>query len=290
MGTWEVGSNALARVHREANNGKFSGFFTGFLEGVCASQKLELGEIEPLVALCSQMVNGLNDEDANDLLEDFKADVLDFEQLEDIVEYRQKYLKKNCGKTELNRFMGYCSGIACDDLITIEEAEGVITMASVSPSILEDPISRTIVTCCIDAVEDRFIKPEESHEICRAITRLVGDCYADTGISSLGAVPVFEEATLTSVEDFEGSILVLTGNFEIKPRRILEENLAAHGAQTKSSPCKKTNFVIIANESSRDWKYTHKGTKIEKAMKLKEALGRPQFVSEAQLMKLLALS
>ncbi len=288
LNTWDVGSDALARVHREANNGKFSGYFTGFLEGVRASQRIELGEVEPLVVVCAQMLDAMGDEDAYDILEDFKADVLDFQQLEDIVVFRSKNLKQNCQKTEINRFMGYCSGIACDDLITLEEAQGVLNMAAASPSVLEDPISRTIVVCCADSVDDGVIDPGESQEICRAITRLVGDCYADTGISSLGYVPVFEEATLSSIDDFENSLLVLTGNFETKPRRILEDYLAACGARAKSSPCKKTNFVIIANESSRDWKYTHKGTKIEKAIKLREASGKPEFISETQLMKLLA--
>jgi hypothetical protein len=290
LSNWEVGSAALERVHREANNSKFSGFFTGFLEGILASKKVEDGELEPLVITCMNVLKRLVDGDAYDILEDFKAEVLEFEQLVDIVDFRKRHLNPDCEKTELNRFMGYCSGIACDGHITLEEAKGVLEFTTAYPKILVDPIAKTIALTCLDALDDGVIDANESELICEAISNLVGDSYSDTGISSLEVTPIFQEAIISEMSELAGATVVLTGNFETKPRRLLEKRLLDFEITSKSSPCKKTHFVIVANESSRDWKYTHKGNKIVRALQLREENGAPQFISESAVMRLLELT
>lgn len=288
MSNFEHGSNDLGGIHRKANELKYFCYFTGFLEGIASSGAIEEGEFKPLLNQCAEFVLNTEDPDAADFIEDFEASILEHASILDAVEIRAEEIDINCEKSALNRFMGFCAGIACDDLIKIGEAQGVVDFAHHSPAILKDVNARSIVHCCKDAIEDGLIDAQESAEICAAITGLVGDCYADTGISSLGGVPVLPEGEVPeNLHDLDGAMMVLTGNFDTQPRRLLEDELTVLGAKITKSVSGKTRYLIVGSEASRDWVSTHKGTKIKKALDLRESGDRPIFLAEGRLMNAL---
>jgi hypothetical protein len=288
MSELEHGGKALASIHRKANDKKFFCYFTGFLEGIAASGDLEPGEISPLVDQCLEFAANVSDTDAIDFVQDFEIDLLEHESIVNAIEYRSQEIDNACDKSSLNRFMGYCAGIACDDLIKFREAQGIVEYAEQNPAVLADPLAKSIVYICRDALIDGVIDQGESTDICEAITRLVGDSYADTGLSSLGGVPAFPEGALPhDLSALDGMTVVFTGNFEAKPRRILEDQLAEFNASIARTITKKTDFIIVGSEAARDWVFTHKGNKLSKALEMYHKAQRPIFISEAQLKKTL---
>jgi hypothetical protein len=279
-------SSALGRVHGERNDQKHFCYFTGFLEGITASGDLEVGEIAPLLQQCIDFVKLNSEPDAADIIEDFSAELLDYETVSQIEEVRSEHIDSTCEKSSTNRFLGYCAGIACDDLITLSEATRLLQIVDTSSHILADPFVRSLRFCLLDALEGGEIDPEESAEICLSISKLVGDCYADTGVSSYGVVPDFSELMVqVDWEDCGGLNFMLTGQFRITPRSELENELEAMGLVKAKSVSKKLDFIIVASEASRDWIHTHKGTKIVRALELREQTGRPFFVSENEMFK-----
>lgn len=48
-----VTDKALAHIHWEANTAKYTGYFTGFLEGIVASGAIEPSEVEALLDMCA---------------------------------------------------------------------------------------------------------------------------------------------------------------------------------------------------------------------------------------------
>ena len=118
----------------------------------------------------------------------------------------------------------------------------------------------------------------------------MGDSYADTGLSALGGVPIFED-TVTRLA--EGDILektfVLTGSFSISPRRIIEDAIAELGGSISRTVSKKTDYLIVASEASRDWIHTHKGTKIDKALQLRDVHAKPAIIEEYTLLKVVSI-
>jgi hypothetical protein len=288
MSELERGGQTLGKIHRKANDKKYFCYFTGFLEGVVSSGAIENGEISPLVDQCKEFVLNIADSDAADFIADFEIDLLEHDAIADAVHYRLADIDQTCSKSALNRFMGFCAGIACDDMIRLEEAKGIILFAREHDDIMSDPIVRAIVYCCDDALLDGTIDAIESANICSAITQLVGDSYADTGLSSLGNTPVFPEGTLPNeLTSLEGEIAVFTGNFDVRPRKILEDELAALGATISKTITSKTSYLIVGSEAARDWVSTHKGNKMIKALDLQGKTGRPEFISESQLKKAL---
>jgi hypothetical protein len=287
----EVGGKRLAHIHRVSNDKKYFCYFTGFLEGVAASGRLEPGEVEPLLAQCNDFVANINDGDANDILEDFKCEILELASIVDCIEVRSSAIDKTCEKSSLNSLLGFCAGIACDDQITLSEAKTLLERLEASDSFANQPILRALATTCSDALEDGEISNSESIEICSIITALVGDCYADTGLSALGQTAIFKCCGLDpSVEDFDQATFVLTGNFELRPRRLIEDAIVEKNGRISKTVSSGTDYLVIAAEASRDWVATHRGGKIIKADDLRSKVGRPNFLSEAALLKNLSIS
>lgn len=290
MSDFETGSPALGRIHKASNDKKFFCYFTGFLEGILASGGIEVGEVEPLIVQCKDFVSNVSDGDAFDIVEDFDAELLAYESVMDIAEIRSDRIDQGCEKSAVNRFLGFCAGIACDDIITDREATSLIDLAASNPTVLNDIHVRTLVNTCIEALEDGIVEKHESVEICNVITRLVGDAYCDTGISSLGNIPALNTIRLDDADtQLDGKHLVLTGAFSISPRRLIEDELSARGAEVMKSVSRKTDYVVVATESSRDWIQTHKGTKLIKALELQDKHGRPDFIPEANLLRALGM-
>lgn len=279
-------SPGLGRVHGERNDKKHFCYFTGFLEGIAASGDLELGEVEPLIKQCIDFVKLNSEPDARDIIEDFSAELLDYDTVIQLEEIRSELIDSGCEKSSTNRFLGLCAGVACDDLITLSEAIVLLRRIDQSSHLLNDPFVRSLRFCLQDAIEDGEIDVLESVEICKSITKLVGDCYADTGVSSFGNVPDFSDLMVQlDWSDCEGLSFLLTGQFRTSPRSEMENELEALGLTKAKSVSKKLDLIIVAGEASRDWIHTHKGTKIVKALELREKTGKPQFVSENEMFK-----
>ncbi len=283
---FEHGGELLGYIHAVANDKKYFCYFTGFLEGVVASKALEETEIEPLIAQCEDFVSNTGDPDAKEILEDFKAQLLEYQAIVDAIHFRAKEIDSTCPKSSANRFLGLCAGVACDGVITIEEVRTLVARAEEADLGQDDPHVQSLILTCIDALEDGIIDTVEQQAIATEIGRLVGDAYCDTGLAELGGVPLLAELNPDfNKESLEGQTIVLTGSFKTRPRKIFEDRLAAFGCEIAKSVTKKTDLVIIGGEPSRDWLQTHRGTKILKAIKLQKDTGKPKFLSEADLLK-----
>ena len=70
---------------------------------------------------------------------------------------------------------------------------------------------------------------------------------------------------------FEGRKFCLTGNFVYAPRPACEQQVIARGGEVTSGVSKKVHYVVVGSLGSQEWKHGSFGTKIEKAMQLKQA-------------------
>lgn len=288
MATEEHNGSTSGRINKKANDKKYYCHLTGFLEGLAASGYLEVGEIEPLVAECAEFIQRVGDEDANDILQDFECDLLDFETISNCAQVRATVIDPDCEKSNLNRFLGYCRGLVCDGKITIEEAKALHDRINLSSELHEVIGVKQIRISCADAIQDGIISPDESQEICDAIGEVVGDSYGDTGLSAAFGVANYSEYKITDISaEIVESEIVLTGTFRVSPRSILENKLAEYGAIVSRTVTKRTQYLIIGGEASRDWLEMNRGTKLRAAQKLRLTEEFPRFVSESRILRLL---
>lgn len=288
MSELEQGGRELGRIHAENNDKKLFCHFTGFLEGIAASGYIERGEVEPLIAECIEFVKRSADCDASDLVQDFEADLMEHETIVDAVSFRTAQIDNNCSKSALNRFLGFCRGIVCDGVITIEEAQSLRDTISTQTELRQVVGINQIETSVRDALEDGIVSDCESQELCAVIGNVVGDCYGDTGLAQTSGIANYEEFRLDDISvDLAEKIVVLTGKFKANPRKDFEQELEALGACVSRSVSGKTDFIIVGGEASRDWIELNRGTKIRKAQELYAKFSRPNFVSESQILRMM---
>ena len=103
-------------------------------------------------------------------------------------------------------------------------------------------------------------------------------------MATFGNVGVIDGAIEDPAEiSFEGRMFVLTGKFSLGPRKVLAGMIAERGGSWKNAVCGQTDYLAVAAAASRDWKHTHEGTKIIRAMELRDKGGRPHLVQEPTL-------
>ncbi|WP_146050043.1 BRCT domain-containing protein [Roseovarius confluentis] len=288
MSKLEHGGHELEQIHSKNNDIKLFCHFTGFLEGIAASGYIERGEVEPLIAECVEFVEKYADCDASDLVQDFEADLMEHDTIVDAARFRIEQIDRSCNKSALNRFLGFCRGIVCDGVITVEEAKMLRDAIASQPELREVVGVNQIETSVQDALADGIVTAEESLELCTVIGSVVGDSYGDTGLAQTSGVANFDEFRLDDISvDLNEKMLVLTGNFKATPRKDFEDELEALGAFVARSVSGRTDFIIVGGEASRDWIEMNRGTKIRKAQELYAKSSRPNFVSEGQILRLM---
>lgn len=278
----------LGRIHARSNNRKALAYWLGFLKGILASDKIETSEFEPLRIEADNFLRLLHDPDAHELIEDlliWKNEPNEiFDIIENIVVMRSRDFIVESEKDEINELYGFCAGIACDNRITPGEVERLLKKLGGYSRIQEDRRVLNLRDAARRSIADGRITPEESDDICAWITHLVGDSATDTGIATFGNVGVLEGALADHNEIvFDRRMFVLTGKFTLGPRKAVQGMISDRGGEFKNNVCRNTHYLCVAAEASRDWRLSHEGLKIFRAIELRnEGLG-PHLVHEATL-------
>ncbi|ASY62590.1 hypothetical protein SJ05684_c11340 [Sinorhizobium sojae CCBAU 05684] len=260
----------------------------GFLKGILASNKVETTEYEPLKVEAQNFLNLLHDPDALELVEDlliWKDEPNEiFDIIENIVAMRSRDFFLESEKDEINELYGFCAGIACDNRITLGEVETLISRLDSYSKIRDDRRVLNLRNAARRSIADGRITPEESDDICSWITHLVGDSATDTGIATFGNVGVLEGA-LDDHNDivFDNRMFVLTGKFTLGPRKAIQGMILDRGGEFKNSVCRNTHYLCVAAEASRDWRHSHEGLKIMRAIELRKEGQGPNLVHEGTL-------
>jgi len=88
------------------------------------------------------------------------------------------------------------------------------------------------------------------------------------------------------VEEIEigGNFFVLTGTFTSGKRKDIENIIKQFGGKVQSKITKSTDYLVVGEVTTRDWKYGNYGTKIEKALEWRNQTSL-KIIPEQVLMK-----
>jgi len=84
--------------------------------------------------------------------------------------------------------------------------------------------------------------------------------------------------------DLIGMNFVLTGTFTSGKRKDIEELIKSQGGIVQKSLIQSTNYLVVGEITSNGWKFGNYGTKINKALKIKNEIGL-KIIPEQVLMK-----
>lgn len=291
--TVEAGSPALGRIHAESNNRKALAYWIGFLRGVMASETVEELEVPPLVVEARNFLNLFGKDEVQFLVGDLaylQANERQraYELVNEIIERRAGEGLLGSPKDKVNEFYGFSAGIACDNRITVREVRKLL--ARITPEMSEgDGRVQALERSARLAIKDEQVTPEESLDICDWIARLVGDSATDTGLPTYGNSAVIDSASGGSKSlTIEGKLFVLTGKFEIGPRKAVAALIEERGGLWENSVRANTDYLVVAGDGSADWAFSHGGLKISRAHELRQnGKGRPEIITESVLARAL---
>jgi len=87
--------------------------------------------------------------------------------------------------------------------------------------------------------------------------------------------------------EFKGRKFVLSGNFSYGNKHECENKIKEYGGIISKSVSSKTDYLILGNEGSPDYKHGKYGSKVVKAMDLRSNYGVPAIISETHWQKTL---
>jgi len=289
-----LNDKALDTIHSERNRIKATCYWLGFLRGVISSDGVSDHELEPLVMHTDAFLKQFSDEDAQELLEEMCNAWPDVSTeaegiIDNILEYREEEALNGLGYNPNNYFNGYLKGIACDNKISKHELELAIDLVDKMSALSKDNRVQQLIKVILRALDDGEISSDESDEICDWISRIVGDSFADTGITTAEdqATGLDFESTI-NLSELNHSVVAVTGLFDGPlSRKQIISRLKALGATISNTVSKKVDFLVIANEASKHWATTNAGTKLLRAHELKSKTGKPRLVSERLILEIL---
>lgn len=293
-GHHSISSNALETIHAERNKAKATCYWLGFLRGLIASDGIQEEELTPLILHTEEFLEHFQDEDADELLTEICNDwpsVSDEAEglIDNILEFREGEIDFEAGYNAANYFNGFMKGIACDNHISEREVRFALSFLETHPSLVRDPRVSDIKTQMLLSISDGSISEEESDELCAWISRLVGDSFADTGLSSAKDVAATEDFEVElDMATLVGKAVVVTGVFSGQyTRQEFIKALAQIGVRIANSVSKKVDVLVVADEASKHWATHNAGTKLLAAHELRTKYGTPSLITERVAIKAL---
>jgi len=167
----------------------------------------------------------------------------------------------------IDQLIGMCTMIPADGAVDDAEAgllrrwfESNIYAADEWPgNILYERIVRAMV--------DGRIDPDEERELLEVIHQLAGATPTPDGPGVSGAIP-FDNPPPEIV--YEGRAFVLTGQFVYGPRKKVVSEIEGRGGIVKPNCSKKISYLVVGTVGSEEWLHSTHGTKIIRAVELKQ--------------------
>lgn len=130
------------------------------------------------------------------------------------------------------------------------------------------------------AAEDGRIDPAERAHLQQTLEQLIGGTLEEAAASAAVCQLAIDE-----VEGVElaGRVFVLTGDFAYGPRASCIRAINQRGGEVAAGVTKKTHYVVVGGLGSPEWKHGSFGSKIERAMQLKQQGHRLLVVHEDAL-------
>lgn len=108
---------------------------------------------------------------------------------------------------------------------------------------------------------------------------ITGNRFFETGSAETLAISLPFDGC--NIKSFKGSLICFTGKFSFGNRKECEEVAIANQADVHTKVVKGLDYLVIGENSSRDWIFGSYGRKIQKAISFKNKGERIKIISEA---------
>lgn len=119
-----------------------------------------------------------------------------------------------------------------------------------------------------DVLADGVITSEERSHLADTLLKLVGGTLDELAESQHVTGLALDNVAEIEVQE---RLFCFTGDFVFGPRSTCEQFVIRRGGLTSSSVTKKLHYLVVGGLGSAEWKHGSFGTKIEKAIELRQS-------------------
>lgn len=166
-------------------------------------------------------------------------------------------------ESDINLLNGLCKGIVADKDLSIDEINYLDWWLTQNGMLKRNYPGKHLYQLVKTIKEDGVIDQNESDLLYKALVDFSGTDLNTGIVDGLSCqLPCDDIDSL----DLYGASFCLTGNFVLGKRSIVSKMIGDAGGSVTDRVTQSTDYLVIGGLSSRDWRYSTHGRKIEKAI------------------------
>jgi NAD-dependent DNA ligase len=174
--------------------------------------------------------------------------------------------------------IGLAAGITADGNINQQEAEFLKRWIETNLIHLSDPVVNIVYRRLADMLSDNILDQDEAAELLALLNQFTGlQLSSPTPFQAPTSLPLTHP--LPNVE-WENRLFIFTGVMAYGPRSACEDLVTERGGLIAPNISKKINYLVIGSVGNGQWLHSNYGTKIKKAVDLREKGSPIAIVSE----------
>ncbi|HCN45909.1 MAG TPA: NAD-dependent DNA ligase [Pseudomonas sp.] len=192
------------------------------------------------------------------------------------------YHEARIDRRSADLLIGLTAGITADGQVTQQEAEFLENWISTNLAHLEDPVINLLYRRLSDMLADGVLDAEESAELLSTLRSFAGLSASKPRATDNPFTPPVDLPLCSPVPELEwnGRLFVFTGVMAYGPRKDCEALVLDRGGQIGPGVSKKIHYLVIGTVGNDQWLHSTYGTKIKKAVELREAGAQISIISE----------
>ena len=173
-------------------------------------------------------------------------------------------------ESDLHLLNGLCKGLISDRTLSEEEVRYLDWWLTQNGALKSNYPGKELYALVKEILSDGIITTEESENLHKALVDFTGCDLASGVVDGLSTKLPLDNTAEVSVEN---KTFCLTGVFLAGKRAHVEDLIKRNNGLISSGITKKIDFLVIGTLSSRDWKFSSHGRKIEKAVSYRDDEG-----------------
>jgi len=178
----------------------------------------------------------------------------------------------------MDQLIGMCNMVLADGAVEDAEARFLLQWMESNLYAANEWPGNILYDRLLRAMVDGRIDPDEERELLEVIHQIGGAMPSPEGPAVSGAIP-FDDPPPEIMH--EGRAFVLTGQFVYGPRKTVAAEIESRGGVIKPNCSKKISFLVVGTVGSEEWLHSTHGTKIIRAVELKQR-GEPLAIVREQ--------
>lgn len=170
-------------------------------------------------------------------------------------------------ESDLHLLNGLCKGLISDKKLSDEEVRYLDWWLTQNGTLKNNYPGKELYSLVKEILSDGVITAQESDTLHKALVDFTG-CDLESGV--VDGLSTKLPVDIDSVVVLDGKVFCLTGVFMAGKRSHVEDIVKRNNGIISNSVTKKIDYLVIGTLSSRDWRFSSHGRKIEKAISYRD--------------------